>query len=122
MVRFYDLEDAMANKTSASQARATAKYHKEHTKFVGLRFNTTHDWDILARLDAEQNTTGLIKRLIRQDNDLIGFDPGPKPGTAEYLAATLPPVEPVPTRELPNPETGLLPSEMEARRLLGLPE
>lgn len=118
----------MAAKISEARARATAKYQGENTKFMGFRFNLTHDWDILAKLEAAPNKAGYIKQLIRDDIKRTGFDPGPKP-EKHYVPPTieeLPPVEPVPTVDMDTwraehpdqvPEET---SEEAARRLLGM--
>ena len=50
-----------------AQRRASAKYDKNHTRSVLLKFNTSSDADILARLDEVENKQGYIKGLVRRD-------------------------------------------------------
>lgn len=118
----------MAEKLTESQARATAKYHKEHTKFMGFRFNLQYDWDILAKFkslkeNGKESQMGYLKRLIRDDIKKTGFDPGPMPGSVD----SLPPVEPVPTvdmdewrKEHPDQIPPEELSKEEALKLLGM--
>lgn len=49
-----------------AQKRATAKYQKQSTKNVSIRFMPA-DADLLAWLDAQPNKAGYIKALIRED-------------------------------------------------------
>jgi hypothetical protein len=53
-------------KASKAQLRAQAKYDKEYTKGLYLKFNTKNDADILQYLDAQNNKQGLVKSLIRE--------------------------------------------------------
>lgn len=53
--------------TTESQLRAIAKYDKEHTKTICLKFNLKTDRDILERLEQVENKQGYIKQLIRDD-------------------------------------------------------
>ena len=53
--------------TTEAQKKASAKYDKEHTRSVMLKFNLTGDADILSKLDAVSNKQGYIKNLVRQD-------------------------------------------------------
>lgn len=50
-----------------AQIRAQKKYDAANTKQIHLKLNLTTDADILQKLDAEKNTQGYIKSLIRQD-------------------------------------------------------
>lgn len=50
-----------------AQKRAIAKYDKQNTVRISLKFNTKTDVDILARLFAVGNKQGYIKKLIRDD-------------------------------------------------------
>jgi len=54
-------------KSSDARIRANAKYNKEHTKIVPLRFNFSTDSDILDHLKEQPSITGYIKQLIRDD-------------------------------------------------------
>lgn len=53
--------------TSKAQLRAQAKYDKDNTVQVKLKFNKRTDSDIIARLAAIDNMQGYIKELIRAD-------------------------------------------------------
>lgn len=61
-------------KNKAAHFKATAEYQKEHTKFIGLRFNIEYDHDILSRLDSVKSKVGYIKQLIRDDIKRTGFE------------------------------------------------
>lgn len=52
---------------SKAQIQAQAKYDKENTKSIHLKFNTKSDADILEKLDAVDSKQGYIKELIRKD-------------------------------------------------------
>lgn len=52
---------------SEAQKRAAAKYEAENIKQIKLKLNRRTDADILAKLEAEENVQGYIKRLIRED-------------------------------------------------------
>ncbi len=52
---------------SEAQKAATAKYDKNNTKRISLKFNLTTDADILEKLEKEKNVQGYIKKLIRSD-------------------------------------------------------
>lgn len=43
------------------------RWDAEHTKVITMKLNTKTDADILARLNAEPNKQGYIKRLIRNE-------------------------------------------------------
>ena len=51
---------------SEAQKRATARYQKENTKSVSIRF-MPGDADILAWLDEQPSKAGYVKALIRAD-------------------------------------------------------
>lgn len=48
-----------------AQKRASAKYDKNNTKSILLKFNLKTDADILAHLETVGNKQGFIKELIR---------------------------------------------------------
>ena len=52
--------------TSEAQKRATARYQKECTKNVSIRF-MPGDADLLAWLNAQPSKAGYVKALIRAD-------------------------------------------------------
>ena len=52
--------------TSEAQKRANARYQKESTKNISIRF-MPGDADILAWLDEQPNKAGYVKSLIRAD-------------------------------------------------------
>ena len=52
--------------TSEAQKRATAKYQRENTTSVSIRFMPS-DADVLAWLRAQPNKAGYVKDLIRRD-------------------------------------------------------
>lgn len=45
----------------------TAKWNKNHTRCINVRFNAATDKDILERLDQVENKTDYIRKLIQQD-------------------------------------------------------
>lgn len=49
-----------------AQKRAMAKWNRENTTLITLRFNNEKDKDILKRLD-EKGKTAYIRGLIRKD-------------------------------------------------------
>lgn len=51
---------------TAAQIRSNAKYDKEHTTGLYLKFNNGTDKDILEYLKSVPNKQGFIKQLIRQ--------------------------------------------------------
>lgn len=51
---------------TAAQIRSNAKYDKEHTTGLYLKFNNGTDKDILEYLKSVPNKQGFIKELIRQ--------------------------------------------------------
>lgn len=57
----------MDEKKRASAAKAQAKYNKENTTFIGLRFNNKSDWDIVSKLADVPSKLSYIRRLIRDD-------------------------------------------------------
>lgn len=63
--------------------KRTAEYHKDHTKFIGIRLNVDHDHDILMKLDSEGNKVGYIKQLIRDDIKRTGWQAPPSPKELE---------------------------------------
>ena len=56
---------------SESQKRATAKYQKEKTKSVSIRFLPS-DMELFYWLKSQPNQAGYIKELIRKDMELRG--------------------------------------------------
>lgn len=52
--------------TSDAQKRANARYQKESTKNISIRF-MPGDADILAWLDEQPSKAGYVKTLIRAD-------------------------------------------------------
>ena len=50
-----------------AQRRATAKYDKANTRFVGMKLNLTTDADILDWLAEQDNIQGYLKSVIRAD-------------------------------------------------------
>lgn len=50
-----------------AQARASAKYDKEHTRGIYLKLNITTDAEILQKLDEVENKQAYIKNLILED-------------------------------------------------------
>ena len=48
-------------------AKAQKKYREEHQTLISFRFYRTSNKDILDRLEQEQNRSGFIKKLIRED-------------------------------------------------------
>lgn len=62
----------MSAKYTTEEARrahnlATDRYDRENTRAVKFKLNLKTDADILAKLEAESNKQGYIKRLIRED-------------------------------------------------------
>ncbi len=53
--------------TSESQARAQAKYDKDHTIRRSLKLNIKTDEDIIRWMWLQKSVQGSIKRLIRED-------------------------------------------------------
>lgn len=56
-------------KTSDKKLEYLAKYEKEKTRSIHLKFNLLTDADILDWLDTRDNKQGYIKELIRQDKN-----------------------------------------------------
>ena len=56
----------MPRATSDAQLRANAKYDAANTKRFGVKFNLTHDEDVIMLLDAIDSKQGLIKQLLRE--------------------------------------------------------
>jgi len=54
------------SKTRASQIRAGAKYDRESTVRMSLKFNKHTDADILAALERSGNKQGMIKAALRE--------------------------------------------------------
>ena len=54
-------------KARVAMNKARARYDKENTRHIKFKLNLKTDADILAKLDAEPNTQGYVKRLIRED-------------------------------------------------------
>ena len=52
---------------TAAQNKAQAKYDKNHTKSIHLKFNIEYDSDILKKLEKVESKQGYIKELIRAD-------------------------------------------------------
>lgn len=46
---------------------AQHKYNKESTKSIMIRLMKNTEMDIIKRLDEQENKSGYIKRLIRED-------------------------------------------------------
>ena len=57
----------MANKSTESQIRASAKYNKENTVQISLKLNRSTDADLIDNLNRVANKQGYIKELIRRD-------------------------------------------------------
>ena len=57
--------------TTKAQARASAKYDKEHTKGIYLKLNKETDADIIEFLAGVENVQGYIKQLIRNDENFL---------------------------------------------------
>lgn len=57
--------------------RAQARYDKENTVSVSLKFNKKTDADILERLDEVSSKQGYIKALVREDMRKKGAAPLP---------------------------------------------
>lgn len=53
--------------TKEAQARASAKYDKEHTKGIYLKLNLKTDADIIEYLNNTEKVQTYIKQLIRND-------------------------------------------------------
>lgn len=53
--------------TKEAQARASAKYDKEHTKGIYLKLNLKTDADIIEHLNNTEKVQTYIKQLIRND-------------------------------------------------------
>lgn len=53
--------------TSSAQIKAQAKYDKDHTKSIHLKFNIEYDSDILKKFEEVESKQGYIKELIRAD-------------------------------------------------------
>lgn len=49
-----------------AQKRASRKYDKKSTVFVGLKLNKNTDADILERIKKEESMQGFIKKAIRE--------------------------------------------------------
>lgn len=62
-MRIYSTEEDARRAQNAAKAR----YDKENTKRVKFKLNFKTDADILAKLEAEPNIQGYLKRLIRED-------------------------------------------------------
>ncbi|MEY8678206.1 hypothetical protein [Granulimonas faecalis] len=60
---------------SDAQKRAVAKYRKNNVKTVAVAFYPG-DADLLGWLGEQQNKTGYIKRLIREDMERRAGDAG----------------------------------------------
>ncbi len=52
---------------SDAQARASAKYQKDHIQQITVKLNTATDKDIIRYLWGVPNKQGLIKRLLREE-------------------------------------------------------
>ncbi len=52
---------------SEAHKRADAKYKRESTTQVGLRFYNATEGDLIAHLEKQPNKQGYLKRLIRED-------------------------------------------------------
>ena len=66
--------DTMRTEEEARRAlnQARDRYDRENTKQIKFKFNLKTDADILSKLQAEPNTQGYIKRLIREDIERNG--------------------------------------------------
>lgn len=51
---------------TAAQIAAEKRYTEAHTRFIGLKLNTTTDADIVAALENEPNMQAFIKQCIRE--------------------------------------------------------
>lgn len=99
--------------------KRTAEYHREHTRFIGIRLHVEHDRDVLAKLDAEDTKAGYIKRLIRDDIKRTGWQVPPSPAELEAQereAERLAEVEK--WHQIQPVQSG--DSEAEARKLFGM--
>ena len=51
---------------TAAQIAAEKRYTEAHTRFVGLKLNTTTDADLVEALENEPNMQAFIKQCIRE--------------------------------------------------------
>ena len=49
-----------------AQIAAEKRYAQNHTRYVGLKLNTTTDADIVSRLESEDNMQAFVKAAIRE--------------------------------------------------------
>lgn len=54
-------------KMGTPRTKAVNKYHKEHCRQYCLCLNKGTDADVIAKIEAQENKQGYLKRLIRQD-------------------------------------------------------
>ena len=54
-------------KNTAARIAANARYNKEHTTQIKMALNNKTDSDIIEHLQKQENKTGYIKNLIRND-------------------------------------------------------
>ena len=53
--------------TTESAKAAKAKYDAKTAKYFSLKLNQNTDKDMIEHLEAQENTQGYLKRLIRED-------------------------------------------------------
>lgn len=53
--------------STKAQIKASAKYNKENTSTVSLRFFKTSDAEVIEHLKRQENKTDYIRRLILAD-------------------------------------------------------
>lgn len=53
--------------TKAARYAAQERYRKKTLRQYALRAHKEYDADIIAYLDSQENITGTLKRLIRED-------------------------------------------------------
>ncbi len=59
---------------SESNYRASQKYQKEKCRKITLLLNKKIDEDLLVWLDSQENKSGYLKKLIREDMARQGFE------------------------------------------------
>lgn len=57
-----------------SDYRASQKYQKEKCRKITLLLNKKIDEDLLVWLDSQENKSGYLKKLIREDMARQGFE------------------------------------------------
>lgn len=64
---YYDRKQERREVETIPESKAKKEWMKEHTTFIGLKFNNRQDADILQKLEEVGNKQGYIKALIRAD-------------------------------------------------------